>query len=213
MTKLEFNTCRFADQIPGGKTLLFVFSVFIVQSFLFSLPLTILVVGGILFHELGHSLGAQYNYVGVKGTYVFPWLGGVCIHGRCSSIKGDVMVTSMGPVFSVVLSLALFVLGTISGKDIYMAGTCLNAWFTLINLRPVGQRDGMKMLRAVFSKEGKVGLSVPERATVLFAYVAIWGTSFITVIFSLRRSFVTDLDTFYAPVFVYFVKFISMLVS
>ena len=80
MTKLQSFTCKLVDRIPYGQALLLIISAFISQIFVFSSTLTFCLVGGILFHELGHAWAARNRSVHVTGVYVFPWGNGLCVY-------------------------------------------------------------------------------------------------------------------------------------
>ena len=212
MTKLQNRTCAFVDRIPCGKILLFLLSVFVSEKLLFSPALTVFVVCGLLFHEFGHAWAANHKSIGVKGVYVFPWGNALCVYkGRRQLWKVYVFLTYMGPVFSAILCILLCIIGTQYHNDIFLAGACCNAGIAVTALIPINERDGKKMFQAVFKKG--TGLSIAQKVEVSLVYVVTFGTSILVFAQSVRWSFFTDLNRFYAPAFVHFTKYIVQVLT
>lgn len=125
---------------------------------------------GFVFHELGHKIVAQkYGcfaefranmgmlffalFLAFVGGFVFAAPGAVMISGYVNrTINGKISIA--GPLTNLVLSivfLALSIWVNILGLSflaaIFMYGFLINTWLGLFNLIPIGNFDGIKILR------------------------------------------------------------------
>jgi len=147
----------FAVLFSGG----YIFSLGFIFAFLFSL----IVVGiGFVFHELSHKILAQrygcwaefrsFDAMLIFGIllsftgFIFIAPGGVIIRGKTLSEKQNGLVSLVGPLMNLLLSL-IFMLLTFFSKGLigtlFGYGFILNSLLAAFNMLPFGNFDGAKV--------------------------------------------------------------------
>lgn len=138
-------------------------------SWLFSFQFAIALLACLMVHEYGHIRAMKYFGMKTKGIYIIPFLGGLALSDdKINTRWQDVVISIMGPVFGLLLSLALMVVYWIT-DNIFFAGLAnFNALINLINLLPILPLDGGHILKSIgFSISGKVGLVILGLASVI----------------------------------------------
>jgi Zn-dependent protease len=114
-------------------------------------------IGSLLAHELGHSLVARRNGLGVEGITLWL-LGGVSrLQGEVSDPGAEVRVAGIGPLVSLVLGAAFSLLawlvhasgvnGVVVAALAWLGG--INILLAVFNVIPAAPLDGGRLLRAV----------------------------------------------------------------
>jgi Zn-dependent protease len=114
-------------------------------------------LGSLLAHELGHSLVARRNGLGVEGITLW-FLGGVSeLRGEVSGPAAEVRVSGVGPLVSLVLggvfSLVAWVLQMSAAPGVLVAALAwlggINLLLAVFNVIPAAPLDGGRLLQAV----------------------------------------------------------------
>jgi Zn-dependent protease/CBS domain-containing protein len=114
-------------------------------------------LGSLLAHELGHSLVARRNGLGVEGITLW-FLGGVSeLRGEVSSPAAEVRVSGVGPLVSLVLggvfSLVAWLLHGAEAPGVLVAALAwlggINLLLAVFNVIPAAPLDGGRLLQAV----------------------------------------------------------------
>lgn len=114
-------------------------------------------LGSLLAHELGHSLVAGRNGLGVEGITLW-FLGGVSeLRGEVSGPAAEVRVSGVGPLVSLVLggvfSLVAWVLQMSAALGVLVAALAwlggINLLLAVFNVIPAAPLDGGRLLQAV----------------------------------------------------------------
>jgi len=110
----------------------------------------------IVFHETAHSLVARRYGIEIKGITLFIFGGVAQMEGEPENARSEFLMALAGPVSSLLLSAALFLLsgliGAVHGPHPAVAVAwylgSLNAILGIFNLAPAFPLDGGRMLRA-----------------------------------------------------------------
>ncbi|MFN2291614.1 MAG: site-2 protease family protein [Anaerolineae bacterium] len=146
---------------------------------------TILVFGGVLFHELGHAVVARHFQIRVRDITLFIFGGIAQIEGQPSSAVAEFWIAVAGPAMSLAMAGAFGLLQAVltgfpflSIPARYLA--YVNLSLALFNLIPGYPLDGGRVLRAVvWAVAGDM-----RRATLVAANVGR-GVSFLLVVLGL----------------------------
>lgn len=114
-------------------------------------------LGSLLAHELGHSLVARHNGLGVEGITLW-FLGGVSeLQGEVAGPAAEIRVSGVGPLVSLVLggvfSLLAWLLQVSAAPGVLVAALAwlggINLLLAAFNVIPAAPLDGGRLLQAV----------------------------------------------------------------
>jgi len=146
-------------------------------SLLFSWEFALVIVGAILFHELGHVLAMRRYGVPVKGIYLIPFVGGVAV-GDPSRVRlsewQQFVIAVMGPVIGLVTAVVPLAIYGVSGHAFAAAAAGWIALVNLFNLLPIYPLDGGRMLRALFASAGTRATRVGMVLSLGFGAALLW---------------------------------------
>ena len=154
--KTRFHICDlFGIPLYLDLTTIFLMLMFLqCGDIVLALGLSLLLAVSIVAHELGHSLVARC--FGCRTANIT-----LTVIGGCASMERiphkawqELLVAAAGPLVSVVLGVALFVLSAVLGLDNYLGitfycGAQINLGLALFNLLPGFPMDGGRILRSV----------------------------------------------------------------
>lgn len=136
-----------------------------------------ILVGIVVFHELGHAIAARRLGVRVKGA-IGILIGAGVLMDSVPPGKRDWLISIAGPVTGLPLALLGAVAAVIYG-DCWLATIgLLSAWLNVLNLLPIPPLDGGRMLRNVVVGLGGRGRWLPTAvlcSTPLVTQLAVWG--------------------------------------
>ncbi len=141
-------------------------------SWLFSVQFALSLLACLVVHEYGHIRAMKYFKMPTKGIYLIPFFGGMALtDGKINTRWQDVVISIMGPIFGLGMSL-LCVLAYFMTGNIFFAGLAVfNSLLNMFNLLPILPLDGGHILKSVtFSMNSKVGLVV----CILAAAFGVW---------------------------------------
>ena len=143
-------------------------------SWLFSLQFAIALILCLVFHEYGHIRAMKYFNMKTKGIYLIPFLGGLAVSDdKINTRWQDVVISLMGPLFGLALSLVLLVAYWLTDMEILAGIAVFNALLNLFNLLPVLPLDGGRALKSItFSINSGVGLIACIAGAALGVYVS-----------------------------------------
>lgn len=138
-------------------------------SWLFSFQFALLLLLCLVIHEYGHIRAMKYFGLKTKGIYLIPFVGGLAVgENRLNTRWQSVVISIMGPVFGLFLSVASLVLFYITGEAIFAGLAAFNALLNLFNLLPILPLDGGHILKAItFSMHNAVGLVLCVAGAIL----------------------------------------------
>ncbi|MDN3611611.1 site-2 protease family protein [Vibrio ostreicida] len=137
-------------------------------SWLFSFQFALALIACLVFHEYGHVRAMKYFGMKTKGIYLVPFLGGLALSDEKINTRWqDVVISIMGPMFGLVLSVLLLIAYWATG-DMFFAGlSVFNAFLNLFNLLPVLPLDGGHVLKSIsFSMNSVAGMVVCTLAAI-----------------------------------------------
>ncbi len=129
-------------------------------SWLFSFQFALALIACMVVHEYGHVRAMKYFGIKTKGFYLIPFLGGMALTDEKINTRWqDVVISIMGPVFGLALSVVLLVAYWVTDSPFFAALAAFNAFLNLFNLFPILPLDGGHILKSVtFSMNSWVGL-------------------------------------------------------
>lgn len=129
-------------------------------AWLFSIQFAIALILCLVFHEYGHIRAMKYFGLKTKGIYLIPFVGGLAMSDdKINTRWQDVVISIMGPLFGLVLSMACVVGYWLTDLEILAGLAVFNALLNLFNLLPVLPLDGGHILKSIaFSINSKIGL-------------------------------------------------------
>ncbi len=143
-------------------------------AWLFSLEFALVLIGCLVAHEYGHIKAMQYFGIKTKGIYLIPFVGGLAVaDDKINTRWQDVVISIMGPVFGLLMSLVCLLLYGLTDLELFAGAAVLSALLNLFNLLPILPLDGGHVLKSIsFSMRSWVGLSVCMAGIALGAWVA-----------------------------------------
>ncbi|BFM13184.1 site-2 protease family protein [Simiduia litorea] len=141
-------------------------------SWFFSFQFAIALIACLVVHEYGHIRAMRYFNMPTKGIYLIPFFGGLAVtDGKINTRWQDVVISIMGPIFGLGMSLLCLLLFALT-DNIFFAGLAVfNALLNLFNLLPILPLDGGHILKSItFSMNSKVGLVL----CMLAAALGVW---------------------------------------
>lgn len=141
-------------------------------SWLFSLEFALALIACLVIHEYGHIRAMKYFNMPTKGIYLIPFFGGAALtDGKINTRWQDVVISIMGPVFGLFMSLLCLVMYRLTGSVFFAGLAAFNSLLNLFNLLPILPLDGGHILKSVsFSMNSMVGLV----ACIAAAAFGIW---------------------------------------
>lgn len=147
----------------GPKVLSFLFkskafwaaASFAAYSTIFSWKFVLILMGSVLFHELGHIRAMRVFGLKVKGVYFLPFMGGAAVGtGQVETRKADAYIALWGPLWGFALALATLDLYALTGSEYAAAVAAWMAALNLFNLLPVWPLDGGRLIASVARSAG-----------------------------------------------------------
>jgi Zn-dependent protease len=144
-------------------------------TLVFNLPLALLLVIGVGWHEYCHILAAKRMNLRTGGFYLLPFIGGVAlVKERYRSLGQQAFVVLAGPVGGGLLAGALAGLYFVTGVPFLAAAASWMAIMNLFNLLPFSFLDGGQLLGTItFSLNRTLGM-VCLAVSTLAACIAMW---------------------------------------
>jgi len=129
-------------------------------SWLFSFQFALALIACLVFHEYGHVRAMKYFGMKTKGIYLVPFLGGLALSDEKINTRWqDVVISIMGPMFGLVLSVFLLLAYVITGEMFFAGLAVFNAFLNLFNLLPILPLDGGHVLKSIsFSMNSIAGI-------------------------------------------------------
>ena len=143
-------------------------------SWLFSFQFALLLIGCLVFHEYGHIRAMKYFGLKTKGIYLIPFVGGLAVgENKLNTRWQNVVVSIMGPVFGLLLSVIALLLYVITGNPLFAGLAGFNALLNLFNLLPILPLDGGHILKSItFSMHSVVGLTMCIAGALLGVFLS-----------------------------------------
>jgi len=143
-------------------------------AWLFSFEFALLLIACLVAHEYGHVKAMQYFGIKTKGIYLIPFVGGLAVSDdKINTRWQDVVISIMGPVFGLFMSLACWLLYAITDMELFAGAAVLSSLLNLFNLLPILPLDGGHILKSIsFSMRSWVGLGVCMAGIVLGLWVS-----------------------------------------
>lgn len=137
-------------------------------SWLFSFQFALALIACLVFHEYGHIRAMKYFGMQTKGIYLVPFLGGLALSDEKINTRWqDVVISIMGPLFGLILSLLLMVAYWVTGNLFFAGLATFNAFLNLFNLLPILPLDGGHVLKSIsFSMNSVAGIVICALAAV-----------------------------------------------
>lgn len=159
-------------------------------SWLFSFKFALALLACLIFHEYGHVKAMKYFGMKTKGIYLVPFLGGLALSDEKINTRWqDVVISIMGPMFGLVLSIILVLVYWVTGEIFFAGLAVFNAFLNLFNLLPILPLDGGHVLKSIsFSMNSLAGIVLCTAAALggvvlsyslgltLFGFLLIMGT-------------------------------------
>ncbi len=129
-------------------------------SWLFSIQFALLLIFCLVVHEYGHIRAMKYFGMKTKGIYLIPFVGGAAVgENNLNTRWQNVVISIMGPVFGMALSVIALLLYYVTGLPIFAGVAGFNALINLFNLLPILPLDGGHILKSItFSMHNIAGL-------------------------------------------------------
>ncbi len=129
-------------------------------AWLFSFEFALILVACLVAHEYGHVKAMQYFGIKTKGIYLIPFVGGLAVSDdKINTRWQDVVISIMGPVFGLFMSLGCWLLFAITDLELFAGAAVLSSLLNLFNLLPILPLDGGHVLKSIsFSMRSWVGL-------------------------------------------------------
>ncbi|KJY83897.1 Zn-dependent protease [Vibrio galatheae] len=129
-------------------------------SWLFSFQFALALVACLVFHEYGHVRAMKYFGMKTKGIYLVPFLGGLALSDEKINTRWqDVVISIMGPMYGLILSLILLLVYLVTGEMFFAGLAVFNAFLNLFNLLPILPLDGGHVLKSIsFSMNSLTGI-------------------------------------------------------
>ncbi|MBB3167074.1 site-2 protease family protein [Simiduia aestuariiviva] len=129
-------------------------------SWLFSFQFAVSLIVCLVIHEYGHIRAMKYFNIPTKGIYLIPFFGGAALtDGKINTRWQDVVISIMGPVFGLFMSLLCVFLWWLTDNIFFAGLAAFNSLLNLFNLLPILPLDGGHILKSVsFSMNSLVGL-------------------------------------------------------
>ncbi|MCG9580766.1 site-2 protease family protein [Vibrio tubiashii] len=129
-------------------------------SWLFSFQFALALIACLVFHEYGHVRAMKYFGMKTKGIYLVPFLGGLALSDEKINTRWqDVVISIMGPMFGLILSVILLIAYLITGEMFFAGLAVFNAFLNLFNLLPILPLDGGHVLKSIsFSMNSVAGI-------------------------------------------------------
>ena len=175
------------------------------------------------------TAGMKYFGMKTKGIYLIPFLGGLALSDEKINTRWqDVVISIMGPLFGLILSLVFTVLYWVTGEMFFAGLAVFNALLNLFNLLPILPLDGGHVLKSIsFSMNSVLGIVLCVAAAVagvvlsyqlnltLFGFLLIMGS--VEILFEWRgrhHSHLLPLDRYGQVVsFLWYVGLVSSLIG
>lgn len=161
---------------PAVLQILLIITAIAVYSWLLNPAAALLLLFAVYSHELGHALATKLMGGKIKGIYMIPMFGGVCVpeEVNMSSLKTFVCLYG-GPLVSLLEAAGSWLLFWYSGFSEPLYGA-LSIFFTLVlsvNILPVYPLDGGQMLSHILDPwhpalEELVRVAIPVVAAFVF---------------------------------------------
>ena len=131
-------------------------------AWLFSLQFALSLLACLVVHEYGHIRAMKYFKMPTKGIYLIPFFGGMALSdGKINTRWQDVVISIMGPIFGLGMSLLSVLAYWLTGNVFFAGLAVFNSLLNMFNLLPILPLDGGHILKSVsFSMNSKVGLVV-----------------------------------------------------
>ncbi|ATC93144.1 site-2 protease family protein [Pseudoalteromonas tunicata] len=131
-------------------------------AWLFTLEFALVLVACLVVHEYGHVRAMKYFGIKTKGIYLIPFVGGLAVSDEKITTRWqDVVISIMGPVFGLFMSILCLVLYYATELELFAGAAVLSALLNLFNLLPMLPLDGGHVLKSIsFSMRSWIGLSV-----------------------------------------------------
>lgn len=131
-------------------------------SWLFSFQFALMLIACLVVHEYGHVRAMQYFGMKTKGFYLIPFLGGMALTDEKINTRWqDVVISIMGPVFGLGMSLLCLLAWWLTDNPIFAGLAGFNALLNLFNLLPIVPLDGGHVIKSIsFSMNSHTGLAL-----------------------------------------------------
>lgn len=129
-------------------------------AWLFSFEFALVLIACLVAHEYGHVKAMQYFGIKTKDIYLIPFVGGLAVSDdKINTRWQDVVISIMGPVFGLFMSLGCWLLYGITDLELFAGAAVLSSLLNLFNLLPILPLDGGHILKSIsFSMRSWVGL-------------------------------------------------------
>ncbi|HTK04871.1 MAG TPA: site-2 protease family protein [Candidatus Eisenbacteria bacterium] len=138
-------------------------------ALLFSWKFALVLIGSLVFHEMGHLWAMRRYGLKTKGIYLIPLLGAAAVSEEAfPSRKAETVIALMGPIWGFGLALAMFGLYGATDMPLFAALAGWMAMLNLFNLLPINPLDGGRVMKSI-------AYSISSRLGVLFMAAGLAG--------------------------------------
>ena len=143
-------------------------------AWLFSLEFALVLIACLVAHEYGHVRAMKYFGIKTKGIYLIPFVGGLAVSDdKINTRWQDVVISIMGPVFGLFMSLACWLLYAITDIELFAGAAVISSLLNLFNLLPILPLDGGHILKSIsFSMRSWIGLAACVAGIALGLWVS-----------------------------------------
>jgi Zn-dependent protease len=123
----------------------------------------------LLVHELGHALEAKRQGLDVSAPLFIPFLGAaILLKEQPQDVWREFKIAAAGPILGSIGAAACLAVHAWSGRDFWLALAFVGFFLNLLNLAPIWQLDGGRMVSAIHPALWIPGLIA--MAALLFFY-------------------------------------------
>lgn len=142
-------------------------------------PIPLLTAAAIFIHEAGHVVGARLVRVNCGGFRLMSFEARLSLINGLISYKKEFFICAMGPLFNALSFIPILVCGTkLFRSDSLSFFATVSASLAMLNLLPIGDFDGGRMLFCVLSPLlGLRWANIICRTFSFFSLFALWCVS------------------------------------
>lgn len=139
----------------------------------------------IIVHELGHILAARFSKTKISGISIEPFGARIELEGGIVSYTQELIVSAMGPVFSIVFAILSFLLAKENFVNAsFFDFSAYSLFLGALNLFPMKTFDGGRILSSLLSV--RFGIKTAENAIEITTFLAAFFMWFISVYILLK---------------------------
>jgi Zn-dependent protease len=150
---------------------------FFIYQFLFGWKFSLLLVGGVLWHESCHLFVARKFNLKTGGIIMIPFIGGVSlILDRYKTYWQQALVALGGPIGGALSAFVVYIIFLLTKVPFFIAATYFLCFLNLFNLLPLGGilDGGQAMNTITYSINERIGFIYKCISTLLFSVLIFY---------------------------------------